>query len=58
MERNDNDTNRFGAHRAPRIWSGIILVAVGVLLLAYKMGAPIPGWFFTWPVLKKVYTFD
>lgn len=51
MERNDNDTNRFGGHRTPRLWSGIMLLIAGVLLLAYKMGAPIPGWFFTWPVL-------
>ena len=51
MERNDNDTNRFGCHRTPRLWIGIMLLIAGVLLLAYKMGAPIPGWFFTWPVL-------
>lgn len=51
MDRNDNDFSRFGGHRTPRIWSGIIFVLAGVLLLAYKMGAPIPGWFFTWPVL-------
>ena len=51
MEKNDNDINRFRGHRTPRIWNGIILVIAGVLLLAYKMGAPIPGWFFTWPVL-------
>lgn len=34
-----------------RILPGLILLLAGVLLLAYKMGAPIPGWIFTWPVL-------
>lgn len=37
--------------RRSRIWSGSIILLVGILLLAYKMGAPIPGWLFTWPVL-------
>jgi predicted membrane protein len=51
MKRNENDTPRFESDKTPRIWSGIILVMAGILLLAYKMGAPIPGWLFTWPVL-------
>ena len=42
---------KFRGSRGSRIWSGIVLIGVGVLLLAYKMGAPIPGWIFTWPVL-------
>jgi predicted membrane protein len=37
--------------RRSRVWSGFILVGAGLLLLAYKMGAPIPPWIFTWPVL-------
>jgi predicted membrane protein len=37
--------------RRSRIWSGSLILLVGILLLAYKMGAPIPGWLFTWPVL-------
>ncbi len=51
MENTPNDLNRYGRKGMPRIWSGLILIAAGVLLLAYKMGAPIPGWVFTWPVL-------
>ena len=51
MEHNENDTQRYRGAGNPRIWSGLILVAAGVLLLAYKMGAPIPQWVFTWPVL-------
>ena len=34
-----------------RMWGGFFILLVGVLLLAYKMGAPIPGWLFTWPVI-------
>ena len=51
MEQNENDIHRYRGMRSSRIWSGLILVAAGVLLLAYKMGAGIPHWVFTWPVL-------
>jgi predicted membrane protein len=51
MEQNENDKHQFGGAKGTRIWSGVILLLAGVLLLCYKMGAPIPGWFFTWPVL-------
>ncbi len=49
MEQNDLQNYRGG--KDSRIWSGLILVAAGLLLLAYKLGAPIPSWVFTWPVL-------
>lgn len=49
MERNEQEMeNRM---RGSRIGGGIFLLIAGILLLAYKMGAPIPGWLFTWPVL-------
>ncbi|MEO6187650.1 MAG: DUF5668 domain-containing protein, partial [Ginsengibacter sp.] len=51
MEQSQKDTERFGGSRTPRVWSGLFLIIAGSLLLAYKMGAPIPGWVFTWPVL-------
>ena len=51
MEQNEKDMHQFGGARGSRLWSGIILLLAGVLLLCYKMGAPIPGWIFTWPVL-------
>ncbi len=51
MDQKENDLNRFGGKGSPRIWSGLLLIIAGVLLLAYKMGAPVPGWMFTWPVL-------
>jgi len=49
MERDNQDMER--RIRGSRIGSGMFLVLAGLLLLAYKMGAPLPGWIFTWPVL-------
>jgi len=49
MERDNQDME--GRIRGSRIGSGVFLVLAGLLLLAYKMGAPLPGWIFTWPVL-------
>ncbi len=54
MENNYNDIKPFQKHRRPQIFSGLILLAAGLLLLAYKMGAPIPAWVFTWQVLLIV----
>lgn len=51
MEQKQNDLNRHGGKGYPRILSGILLIIAGILLLAYKMGAPVPGWIFTWPML-------
>ena len=33
-----------------RLWTGVFLVAVGGILFASKMGAPIPGWLLSWEV--------
>jgi len=41
-------------YRNNRIWTGFFLIVAGATLLAYKMGAPVPGWLFTWPVLLIV----
>ena len=46
-----NNIEMYNRNKRSRIWSGLILVGAGLLLLGYKMGAPIPGWIFTWPVL-------
>ena len=51
MEQKQNDLNRYGGKGTPRIWSGLLLIIAGGLLLAYKMGAGVPGWIFTWPML-------
>ena len=33
-----------------RVFAGVLLIAAGSLLLAYKLGAPVPRWLITWPV--------
>lgn len=43
--------NEINGLQNSRIGTGLLLLLAGVLLLAYKMGAPIPEWIFTWPVL-------
>lgn len=43
------ETNNF--RNDNRIWTGVFFVAGGFLLLAYKMGAPVPNWIFSWEVL-------
>lgn len=52
----ENIERNFG-NKNSRIISGLFLIAIGILLLAYKMGAPIPAWIFTWPVLLIVIGF-
>ena len=48
---NEQNMERKFGNKNSRIVSGLFLVVVGGLLLLYEMGAPIPGWIFTWPVL-------
>jgi predicted membrane protein len=33
-----------------RVLTGLFLIGAGILLFAFKMGAPLPPWIFTWPV--------
>lgn len=40
--------------RSSRIPTGLLLLVIGFLLLAYKMGAPIPDWIFSWPMILIV----
>jgi predicted membrane protein len=47
-ERKEMMRQRFSNSRR---WSGLVLVIIGGLLLAQKMGAPLPRWLFTWQVL-------
>ncbi len=49
MEQNERDMET--RINGSRVGGGLFLLLAGFLLLAYKMGAPIPGWVFTWPVL-------
>jgi predicted membrane protein len=52
MEQNEQDFERKINHS--RVSGGVFLLLAGVLLLAYKMGSPIPSWIFTWPMLLIV----
>lgn len=33
------------------LWIGMILLLAGLALLGFKLGLPIPGWLFTWPMI-------
>ena len=50
---NDKDFDNRGI-RSSRIPTGLLLLVIGFLLLAYKMGAPIPYWIFSWPMILIV----
>lgn len=45
----DDIRNRHHVHN--HMWGGLILVAVGGLLLARRLGAYIPEWLLSWPML-------
>jgi predicted membrane protein len=47
MEENEKRYRRSGH----RIWGGLFVVVIGVLLLARQMDAGVPDWIFTWPTL-------
>lgn len=38
-------------HKGSRIIIGVILFIAGFALLAQKMGAPLPSWLFSWPMI-------
>lgn len=48
---NDWETKSRQNERKGRMVGGLIIVGIGVVLLARKMGADIPGWLFRWEVL-------
>lgn len=50
----ENKQNEFAKKGNSRVLSGLVLLAAGIFLLAYKMGAPIPSWLFTWPIILIV----
>ena len=53
MNTNDNNSN-IQRHQRNRVLAGIILVGIGVVLFADKMGVLLPHWLLTWPVLLIV----
>ncbi len=38
-------------HRDSRVFTGALLLLIGGVLLASKMGFPIPGWVFSWEII-------
>lgn len=52
-----DEINELKPHRRPRrrsdknIPGGLLLLLIGVFLLARQMGAPIPEWLFSWPMI-------
>jgi predicted membrane protein len=58
MEQYEKDVQRQGGMSSSRIWTGLVLVAAGVLYLAdINKWVAIPAWVFTWPVLLIVVGF-
>jgi len=53
MEQNEIRTINKGG-RGDRTWTGLVLVGIGILLFAKKMGVIMPDWLFTWPTLLIV----
>lgn len=51
-KKNSNEPSNFGSrHNRGRAIAGLIVVIVGALLLAKQVGAEMPHWLFTWPML-------
>src|SRR5690349_12311548 len=46
----DNAGNNFQHTRNGRIWGGLFLLGIGIVLLVDRMGAGIPRWVFSWPM--------
>ncbi|SKC44713.1 LiaF transmembrane domain-containing protein [Ohtaekwangia koreensis] len=44
----DTQENTSPSNQSGRAWGGLIIVAVGAVLLAKKAGADLPSWLFTW----------
>lgn len=50
--RNEIEPRRFGNRNHPgRVTGGIVLLLAGAALLVRQLGAPVPDWLFSWPVL-------
>jgi predicted membrane protein len=52
----DNENKKPGliSERHDRFWTGLVLILVGAGLLVQKMGADLPDWLFTWPMILIV----
>lgn len=45
------DFNNVRHDRHDRFWTGLVLVLIGGGLMVHRMGAPLPEWLFTWPMI-------
>lgn len=36
------------------LWTGLFVLVIGVVLLMQRLGAPLPAWLFTWPIVLIV----
>jgi predicted membrane protein len=43
--------NQFNSSRTGRVWAGLFLLGIGVLLLADRVGFGLPRWLFSWPMI-------
>ena len=53
MEQNNISGRNFN-NRNDRFWTGLVLIIIGAVLLIEKMGADLPYWLFTWPMILIV----
>ena len=50
MKQNHYSGNRMN-NRNDKFWTGLVLIVIGVILFAEKMGANLPPWLFSWPMI-------
>jgi predicted membrane protein len=43
--------NQFNNSRTGRVWAGLFLLGIGVLLLVDRIGFGLPRWVFSWPMI-------
>jgi predicted membrane protein len=53
MDQNNID-NAISRHRKNRVLGGLVLIGIGAVLFADKMGVVLPPWLLTWPMLLIV----
>lgn len=51
MRNYENSPRAMNRRNSNPIWVGVFLFFAGLLMLGYKLGLPLPGWLFTWPMI-------
>lgn len=46
-----SEAKKLGGGRSGRVWGGIVLLIIGSLLLADRLGLDLPRWFFSWQMV-------